>query len=411
MLLLGIVAVRSAQAQTYTVIHNFTGGAGGEAPFFGLSIDAAGNLYGTTLVGGNPGCSFSTGCGTVFRLARKNSNWIFAPLYAFQGGEDGGLPYAPVTIGPDGALYGDTLEGGAPCSLTDYGCGVVFRLAPPATSCKTALCPWRETVLHTFSDSPDGALPVSNLIFDSAGSLYGTTVNGGSGCGIVYKLVPSGSGWMESILYSFLGNEGCAPWGGVLFDRAGNLYGTTADGGYTGGSCSPEGCGSVFQLTPSPGGWTESTLHLFDDLDGNFPSSSLVADNAGNLYGDTNSGGPGGGGGGTVFQLAPSGGSWTFSMIHYFTGYYQEGAWGTLLLDQAGNVYGTVQAGGQYNCGQVFKLTPSGAGWIYSSLHDFYSSDGCIPRSNLVLDAQNNLYGVTESGGTYGLGVVFQIAP
>ena len=325
---LTLIAIPSAQAQTFQVLHNFTGTLDGAYPWFGLAVDAGGHLYGTTRHGANPGCSDLTGngCGTVFRLARKNSNWIFTTLYAFQGGDDGGQPLATVTIGPDGNVYGTTVVGGGNGCIEGIGCGTVFKLMPPATSCRTALCPWTETVLHRFTAAPDGAEPASNPIFDRAGNLYGTTIQGGTaGVGAVYSLSPTNGGWTETILYSFVGpNDGQAPWGNLLFDNVGNLYGTTAAGGLNLNNCG-YGCGGVFELSPSPSGWTETTLHLFDGDDGYFPSAGLVADSAGNLYGDTNSGGGQyGSGAGTVFALTPSGGSWTFSTIHNFAGYIEQ---------------------------------------------------------------------------------------
>ena len=414
---LTVAVTQSAQAQTFQVLHNFTGTLDGAYPWFGLAIDAAGgHLYGTTRHGGNPGCSdlSGNGCGTVFRLTIKNSKWIFTTLYDFQGGNDGGQPMAALVFGPDGSPYGTTLVGGGNGCYTGNGCGTVFKLTPPATFCRTVSCPWTETVLHRFTDVPDGGQPASNPIFDRAGNLYGTTMQGGTaGVGAVYSLSPTNGGWAETILYSFVGpNDGQSPWGNLLFDNAGNLYGTTAAGGLNLNNCG-YGCGGVFELSPSPSGWIETTLHLFDGDDGYFPSAGLVADSAGNLYGDTNSGGGQyGSGAGTVFALTPSGGSWAFSSIHSFVGYIQQGPWGNLATDQAGNLYGTARDGGLYGAGTVFKLTPSAGGWVYSSLHDFTGyGDGGGPYSNIVFDAMGNLYGVAVSGGTDGDGVVWEITP
>ena len=209
-----VVATHAAQAQTFTVLHNFTGGADEGTPIAGLTIDQAGNFYGTT---------FGLNWGTVFKLAHKNSSWVLTPLYSFSGGDDGASPFAGVTIGLNGILYGTTFEGGT------YGYGTVFDLKPSAAACRTALCPWTETVLCGFTGGSDGANPVfGDLVFDQAGNLYGTAEKGGAyGYGVVYELMPSNGGWTERVLYAFAGaNDGAIPESALIFDKAGNLYGT-----------------------------------------------------------------------------------------------------------------------------------------------------------------------------------------
>ena len=194
------------QAQTFKVIYNFTGGQDGAVPYTGLTMDQAGNFYGTTLGGG------SAGNGTVFRLSRKGSGWVLTPLYSFQGGTDGAIAYARVVFGPDGSLYGTTAGGGYYVgSCADFGCGTVYNLKPAATVPPAALSPWEETVLYRFSDGSDGASPgTGNLVFDQAGNLYGTTTKGGSQgvncasyCGTIYELTLSKGSWTESVLYAF----------------------------------------------------------------------------------------------------------------------------------------------------------------------------------------------------------------
>src|SRR5271166_3676379 len=253
-LVLAVVLAPSAQPQTFIVLHDFTGGQDGRYPLAGLSIDKAGNLYGTAANGG------SAGLGTVFKLSHKGSGWTFSPLYSFLGGDDGAEPYARVVIGPDGSLYGTTNSAANLGCFQGYGCGTVFNLRPPPRACTTALCPWKETVLYSFTGGSDGGNPWSaDLVFDQTGSLYGTTAYGGrmgcySSCGVVYKLTPSSGGWMETVLYSFTGgNDGGNPAGGVIFDQAGNLYGVTTDAG-------PSRQGTVYELTPSGSGWTENTI-------------------------------------------------------------------------------------------------------------------------------------------------------
>ncbi len=310
-----IITTHSAQAQTLTVLHTFTGGWDGASPFAGLTMDQAGNFYGTTAGGG------FGGEGTVFKLSNQGSFSILTTLHTFAGPSDGDLSYAGLVFGPDGSLYGTTIFGGEPeCSSGDLpGCGTVFSVKLPATPCPNALCPGTETVLYRFTGGSDGANPgLGALIFDQAGNLYGTTSNNGypNVCdgicgGTVYKLSPSGSGWTKSILYTFTGgSDGNAPYAGLTFDQAGNLYGTTVSGGLF-------GKGVVFELSPSGSGWTESVLYNFTGgNDGAGPFSGLIFDPSGNLYGATNYGGENNGG--TVFQLTPSMGSWSLDTLYSF---------------------------------------------------------------------------------------------
>ena len=401
-LVLALVAIQSAQAQTFNVIHSFTGGGDG-TPEAGLTMDKAGNLYGTTSGGSN-------GNGMAFKLSYNGSGWLLTPLHSFAGGNDGANPYARVIFGPDGSLYGTTFRGGGgACSdLYGVGCGTVFKLRPPAAACKTALCPWKETVLYRFTGGSDGAYPyLGDLVFDQAGNLYGTTLHGGisscsgGGCGTVYKLSPSNGSWTLSVLYSFAGgNDGGQPGAGVIFDKAGNLYGTASAFGGHGG-------GAVFQLTPSGSGWTEKVLYSFQGgNDGAYPISTLVFDANGNLYGTTSSSGPSGGG--TVFMLAPSGGSWTYTSLHGFTGGL--GPEAGVILDAANNLYGTTVHDGAYGTGSVFELASSSGAWVYTPLHDFTGgSDGAYPISTLVFDANGNLYGTASADGANGNGVIFEL--
>jgi uncharacterized repeat protein (TIGR03803 family) len=402
-----------AQAQTYRVIYNFTGGQDGADPRAGLTIDRAGNLYGTAY-----GTAYlGAGAGTVYQLKRNGSSWTFNSLYSFTGGSDGGNPLARVILGPYGALYGTTPFGGNPSCHDPLGCGTVFKLRPSPTACKTLPCPWTETVLHTFLGSDDGSTPgFGDLLFDQTGNIYGTTSGGGAyGGGTVYELTPSGGGWTESVLYSFGGgSDGNTPWGGVILDNAGNLYGTTGAGGLS-------NAGTVFQLVHSMR-WTENILRSFayGSDGGDHPFAGLIIDQSGNLYGATQEGGSGSGG--TVFELSPSGGGWTFSLLYSIRGGgINCGPSGSLVMDGAGNLYGTTVCDGRYGYGSVFKLTPSRPYWTYTSLHDFCAggppcSDGTGPISNVVFDANGNLYGTAEAGGSGtacqgGCGIVWEITP
>ena len=401
------LTAQPAQGQSYRVIYNFTGGAGGNAPG-GLIMDAAGNLYGTTSNGGNPVCD--SGCGIVFKLIHAGSGWVLSPLHTFTGAPDGAFP-GDVIFGPDGSLYGATGEGGIDSR------GTVFSLSPPATACKTTLCSWTETVLHRFTFS-DGGGPTGRIVFDRVGNLYGTTMFGGDvGWGTVYELTPSHGDWTESVLYSFTGgNDGSEPFSGVIFDQADNLYGTTGSGGEQ--HCCCGGCGVVFQLTPSASGWTEKVLYSFQEgSDGADPAGGLIFDPSGNLYGSTIAAGDGGGG--TVFMLSPSIGNWTFTTLYSFIG-YNPGPFDSLTMDAAGNLYGTTAGDGAYGNGNVFKLTRSGSGWMYTSLYDFTGgSDGGRPVATVILAPNGNLYGTTQAGGREscidlnypGCGVIFEITP
>ena len=369
-LMIGVVMARSLEAQTYNVLHSFNGTNDGANPVAGVTLDAAGNIYGTTSAGG------TKFCGTVYRLEPSGS---FSLLYTFQGqywgGPDGCSPYARVVFGPDGSLYGTTRIGGDGngCSAL-HGCGTVFSVKPqPGTP---------ELLLYRFGIY-DGSNPLyADLAFDQAGNIYGTTRNGGANLqGAVYKLTPSGSGWSESVVYSFAGSpDGATPLNGVIFDTAGNLYGATSGGG-------TNGWGTVYELKPSGSSWSEAVLHSFQGgSDGLTPTSAVFLDGTGRLYGATQAGGIGDG---TAFDLAPSGsGTWNFRTLYYFGGGAFGGSYRTLVMDAAGNLYGTASADGAHQQGSVFKLTWSNGTWSYTSLHDFTgASDGGEPYGSLVIDA------------------------
>jgi len=388
---LTIVTTDAAHAQTFQVIYNFTGGPDGAQPYAGLTMDRGGNLYGTTSAG-NEGSNW----GNVYQLRHKGA-WVFSQLQLF----DGTLS-ARVIFGPDGILYGPS-----PNNIAGYTYGYIFNLKPPVSAvCMAIRCPWVATVIYGFSGGADGASPrYGDLLFDQAGNMYGTTSVGGSGNGVVYEMTRSGGVWSEQPLYAFSGSpDGANPFGGLVFDNAGNLYGMTTQGGSTGN-------GAVFELSPSGGGWTEKVIYNFQGgSDGSYPTAGLIFDKSGNLYGTTSNGGTGGGG--TVFELIPSGGSWTYNLLYSFTGGTKCGPWGTLTLDGAGNLYGTAVCDGANNVGNVFKLTQSGGTWTYGSLYDFTGgNDGRRPFGNVTFDSQGNIYGTASRGGTHDSGVVWEITP
>jgi len=335
-----------------TLLHSFAGFAGEESdgaqPHAALVFDSAGNLYGTTSFGGSAKCT--QGCGTVFKLTPTSGS--YESLYMFSGGSAGQEPYGRLVFDGQGNLYGTTLQGGTACTS---GCGIVFRLVPGSNG-------WQESVLYTFLGGSDAASPYAGVTFDAAGNLYGTSYAGGSsGNGTIFKLAPGSSGgWAESILYSFPGGrDGKQPMSDLIFDAAGNLYGTAFEGGF------PGNYGVVFELQPqSTGGWRELILHAFADRPAANPMAGLVSDGAGNLYGTTTLGAANpatcSGGCGTLFELAPaSNGGFTYHVLHSFggagDGYNPSG---DLILDGSGNLWGTTQAGGSQGAGTVFEITP-----------------------------------------------------
>jgi uncharacterized repeat protein (TIGR03803 family) len=415
-------------ASNEKVLYTFQGGSDGDFPMAGVISDAHGNLYGTTYVGGD------SNLGSVFKLApKKNGGWTKTTILSFQGiPVDGSQPTASLVLDAKGNLYGTTTGGGVGIA----GEGTVFELSP------TQQGQWKETILHTFDcfSNNDGCLPQSSLIFDQAGNLYGTTLQGGggdnntfcsNGCGTVFELSPNkGGGWTETQLHTFPHGDGGTPDGqnpyaGLIFDSAGNLYGTTWVGG-------PDDEGIIFRLAPeSKGKWKETVLFRFHDLvnnppDGANPYAGLLMDKAGNLYGTTRDGGGKVTGGGVVFQLTPTTkGEWKETVIHAFpTPRYHDGEllMTGLIADAAGNLYGAAPFGGGKQeadcadfdgCGVVFELSPNSNGtWSETIIHAFKGgSDGGEPLPDrLLFDAKGNLYGTTSVGGI-GAGVVFEIKP
>lgn len=324
---------------------------------------------------------------------------------------DGDIPYSNLIMDPAGNLYGTTLGGGA----KNYG--TVFELSPNGSG------GWNESVIWSFNGAPDGATPHAPLVLDGAGNLYGTTTQGGlvnkqckgiapaSGCGTIFELTPAGDGsWSETILYSFTGGaDGSDPFAGPIRDQAGNFYGAAAAGG-------TNNFGAVFKLSLTSGEWKETTLHSFaGKSDGQTPDGILTFDSAGRLYGTTYAGGSAGLG--TVYQLTPSkSGSWTEKTLHTFLG--QAGNDGAqtffgVVVDKNGNVFGSTDSGGTYNYGTVFELTAAN-GYASTILHNFNreGADGTFP-DGVILDAHGNLYGPTNGGGANGdgSGIIFRLSP
>ena len=336
---------------TETVLYSFLGGSDGKNPYGGVTIDSKGNLWGTTAAGGTGGICAGDGCGEVFNLTTDGKTWTYSVVYNFQGGKDGWDPGGALFIDPNGNLYGTTADGGTKSGCGGQGCGTVYQL----TTVKGGQ--WKETVIHRFTNGKDGSRgSLGALIMDSAGNLYGVAELGGAhASGTVYKMAPqSGGTWKFTTLDAFRGMPHPGfPYGGVIFDGSGNLYGTTYFGG-------KNGLGSVYKLTNTNGKWTESQLYSFKGSnDGSLPTSTLVFDANGNLYGTTSAGGDSNDDG-TIFKLTPtSGGKYKESVVHHFKN-VPDGAnpnYG-LTIDKSGNLFGTAPFGGLHNAGAAFELTP-----------------------------------------------------
>jgi len=391
----------------------------GMEPFSGLVADGSGNLYGTTAWGG------TNDQGAVFELSPTAKGWKENVIYSF--GPASNILYSNATPGglvfdAKGNLYGVTEFGGANQE------GSVFELSPVAGG------GWQERDLVSFSAGNGASEPVGGLVFDKAGNIYGVSLVGGThGFGTVFELTQNSSGqWTSQTIYSFSGSDGAKPQAGLTIDAAGNLYGTTELGGS--GACHDQtgGCGTVFELSYIAGaGWTETVLHSFLGAPGNDgaePVAALILDGSGNLYGTTSTGGVRSercalllAGCGTVFELSPAAGGWNETILYEFQGGSSDGAnpSGPVVFDQSGSIYGTAADNGPYVFGSLFKLSPAaGGGWMESVIHNFGNGDdGKYPSGSLVLDAAGNLYGTTSGGGASGgvsnngQGTVFEITP
>jgi uncharacterized repeat protein (TIGR03803 family) len=412
-------------SQTYaanvSVLHTFTGGNDGSYPDGNLTADAAGNLYGTTQIGG------AYGAGTVFELSpTPDGQWRFHVLYTFTGGTDGGNPLASLVFDAAGNAYSTTSSGGV------YGFGTVFELIPRPNHGYAR----EEKVLYSFQGGTDGDSPAGGVVFDAQGNLYGTTTTGGTphigcppakGCGTIYELSPTGDGlWQETVLrrLSDAFGEGATPGSALVFDAAGNLYGTT----YMGGNnlvCNGYGCGSVFELLPPTTGkhWRFRTLIDFNEANGSLPWGGVTLSGSGTvdgstLYGSTSYGGTNNKG--TVFCFTLTSGKWKFKSIYSFDGLDGLQPAGNLALDDAGNLYGATYEGGANDWGAIFQLVPGENGWTENLLYSFVVSgtrSGANPLGGVMLDAANNLYLTTNQGGNLkycqpnsGCGVVMKLA-
>ncbi len=393
-----------AAAQQEKVLYRFPpGNLGGWGPEGSLVFDGHGNLYGTAAYGG------PRNIGSIFELSpTTNGSWTGTTLHIFGNNPDGQRPASGLFVDPSGNLFGTTPFGGAFGGLQGYG--MAFELTPTTDGT------WTETVLHNFgSTSTDGQGPGGPFISDEAGNLYGTTGDGGpTGGGTVFVLAPKpGGGWVEKIIYS----STTLGVGGIVFDSAGNLYGVA---GYS--------FGEVFKLSPNgDGSWRHETLFTFNRTDGWEPSGPLAVDAEDNLYGETYYGGTGTAcqyNCGLVFELVRgSDGRYTEKILHDFVnGVDGAGPRGGVILDAAGNLYGVTYTGGNgtncvnylgQGCGTVFELSPTANGWREKILHafNFDGTDGAEPYAGLIFDSSGNLYGTTYAGGANYGGTVFEITP
>ena len=392
------VLTAPALAASETILYSFAGTPDGATPAFKLTQDAAGNLYGVTLFGG------VYGGGTAFELSPQNGTWVEKTLHSFGGTGDGFQPAGGLLMDSVGNLYG-VADGG-------LNTGIVYRLSPDGHG------NWTETILKTFGASI--SLPLGGLTMDAHGKLYGVAGGGGTnnyGKGAAFRLSPPAKNakiqtWKYAVLYQFRGskyNDSAFPNGDLVFDAAGNLYGTADRGGLY-------KAGTVFELSPGTTPWKEKILYNFHDLsDGGFPFAGLIFDAAGNLYGTTGAGGSPKEG--TVFELSQNAGSWTEMVLYSFTGLSDGGGPVGPLTLRKGSLYGTAACGGNQPCGTgdgvVFELSPSGGGWSEQVLHTFTSTpDGSIPLGGVNFDSSGNLYGTTFNGGGVGNnGVVYEISP
>ena len=416
LILMGVCV--AAWGQTETVLHSFGSTSNdGYGPLGGLLMDSSGNLFGTASEGPSIVCdgSYVFGCGIVFELVKSSNGYTGSLLYSFGSNSpttDGASPEAGLITDASGNLYGTTVYGGSFDCLIDAGadgCGTVFKLVKSPSG-------YTETVLYAFTGS-DGAYPYAGLTMDSSGNLYGTTFHGGAcGLGTVFELAKSPGGYTEQVLHSFgcTANDGSSPAGGVTMDAAGNLYGTAeAAGDMT--ACGGSGCGIVFELVNSNAGYTEEVLYAFTGTDGSMPSAGLIFDGSGNLYGTTQAGGTYGDG--TIFELLKSSSSYTENVLYSFQG--PGGSDGQtpiagLLMDASGNLYGSTKWGGTgcapKGCGTVFELTSSSGTYTENVLHWFGAAgDGVNPAGPLLMDSARNLYGSTFAGGAFHGGSAFKV--
>jgi uncharacterized repeat protein (TIGR03803 family) len=440
-----VLAVSAAVQWKEQVLYSFQGGTDGLGPVGRIVLDKQGNLYGATANGASATCPGVGSCGTVYELsppAIKGDPWKETILHVFKGLQfgDGAIPEGGLIMDAEGNLYGTTAyDGTGQCKLGGLvGCGTVYEMFPPTQPGGA----WTETVLYSFQGGNDGYFPSGDLVFDKSGNLYGATQFGGGkgtncgdpiypNCGTIFELSPppqKGGAWTEKVLYSFQGLEpwtlqgdGSEPNGGLVFDEAGNIYGTTNLGGTpAGAACNPSGCGTVFELTaPSVNGgaWTEKVLHRFlaQPSDGAGPNGNLLLVN-GSLYGTTRGGGSHEAG--VIYELEQGeGGNWNETFVHVFSGDSDGAGPSFLVAGPDRTLYGA--AGGSLtHGGLLFQLQPpiqKNGSWSFVSEYYFTGANGYGPTEISLIEGRDEMYGSTIEGGTGpcngGCGTVFGVEP
>lgn len=385
----------TSDAATTEVIYSFSGEDDGEYTDTDVEMDEAGNLYGTSVLGGD------FGGGTVWQLSPVGGGWVHTVLYSFTGGADGGEPYKGVSLDGAGNLYGTAVTGGS--GSCEGGCGVTYKLIKSGDT-------WTQSVIHAFTGGADGSGPGSRVAVDKRGNVYGMTPTGGAnGLGTIYVLRPrSSGGYAFRVVHTFTGGtDGSSGSAGRMVFRGGRIFGAATTGG-------ANGTGTVFQLTPTQNGdWDFKTLYSFQAApDGVFPYGALLFDRAGNIYGTTYYGGTNGLG--AVYKLSPTtAGEWNETVLYSFqTGNDGNSSISNLVADADGNLYGTTSEGG-LGSGTIFQLTRGPGGtWIESVPHSFQGSpDGAFPYAGMVSDGAGSFFGATVHGGDDEDGAIYQFTP
>ena len=393
LLMVAVFGNSGAKASTTEIIYSFAGDEDGEYLDTDVEIDAAGNLYGTSVLGGE------FGGGTVWELSPIAGGWVHTVLYSFTGSADGGEPYKGVTLDAAGNLYGTAVTGGS--GSCEGGCGVVYKLTNSGGT-------WTQTVIHAFTGD-DGSGPGSRVTLDSRGNVYGMTPTGGAdGLGTIYELHPrSGGSWAFRVIHDFTGGpDGSSGSAGKMVLRGRHLYGAATTGG--------AGYGTVFELrSTGMGGWDFRTLYEFQGSpDGSFPYGALLFDQTGHIYGTTYYGGADGLG--SIYQLTrTTGGNWSEQVLYGFqAGQDGNSSISNLVSDAVGNLYGTTSEGG-LGSGTIFELASNGNGtWTESLPHLFAGPpDGAFPYAGMVGDGTGIFYGATVHGGASGEGAIYLFTP
>ena len=387
-------SLATVTAATTDVIYSFEEDEG-EYADTDLETDSAGNIYGTTVLGGD------FGSGTVFQLSHTGNSWVHTVLYSFTGGADGGEPYKGVTLDGEGNLYGTAVTGGS--GICEGGCGVAYKLTNSGGT-------WTQTVIHAFTGEDDGSGPGARVTVDGAGNVYGMAPTGGAyGLGTIYKIRQGQNGaWVLKVIHAFTGGaDGATGSAGRMILRQGHLYGAATTGG-------TYGSGVVFELTPTQvGEWDFRTIYSFrGQPDGSFPYGALLFDSSGNIYGTTYYGGANNIG--AVYQLTPrANGEWREKVLYSFQGGTDGNSpISNLVFDTARNLYGTTSEGG-LGTGTIFKLSPVGGGhWMETVVHMFQGPpDGAFSYNGMVVDPFGNFYGATVHGGVDDDGSIYKFTP